>query len=320
MTQTKQPPANPGRFNDVVGVDVSKGWIDVFDPREGSARVACASEELSRLARGWARRGALVVFEATGGYDRPLRDALVAAGAAHARVNPARARRFAQASGRARTDAADARMLARMGAALKLDPTPAPPPERAALQGLIARRRQLVKAICAEATRLQQTGERWLRGEIRRLIRVLEAALARLEKRTAALIASAGLAEASRRLQTAPGVGPTVAATLLAEMPELGRLSAKAAGSLAGLAPIARDSGRREPPRAIGGGRPTPRRMLWIAALHATRCNPRFKACRERLEAKGKPPKQAITAAARKLVVILNAMMRDEKDFDAAMN
>ena len=305
--------------DDVVGVDVSKDWIDVFDPREGASRVASANTELSRLARGWARRGALVVFEATGGCDRPLRDALVAAGAAHARVNPARARRFAQALGGAKTDAADARMLARMGAALKLRPTPAPSRERAALQGLVARRRQLVKTICAETTRLQQTGERWLRGEIRRLIRVLEAALARLEKRTAALIAASAMAEQARRLQTAPGVGPTVAATLLAEMPELGSLSARAAGALAGLAPVARDSGRRTPPRAIGGGRPAPRRMLWIAALHATRCNPRFKACRERLEAAGKPPKKAVTAAARKLVVILNAMIRDEKDFDAAM-
>ncbi len=306
----------------VIGVDVAKDWIDVAEPDLPSRRIPAEPKALRAFARAAAKAGALVVFEACGGYDAPLRAALEAAGAAHARVNPARARAFARAMGlAAKTDRIDAAMLAEMGRRLDLAPAGPPEPARRALQALAARRRQLVEMRKQERTRLQQAAAAIVRADIAASIRGLDRRIARFEAEIAALIAAdPALAATARRLQTAPGIGPTVAATLLAEAAELGKLDRREIAALAGLAPVANDSGRRRGPRTIRGGRPVLRAMLYLAALQASRYAPRFKAFRDRLEAAGKTAKQAIIATARKLLVVLNAMERSARDFDAALN
>jgi transposase len=301
----------------VIGVDVAKDWIDV-QPLDGkSRRIEMKPATLHRFARAAAKAGALVVFEASGGYDRPLRDALEAAGAAHARVNPAQARQFARATGRlAKTDRVDARLLAEMGKRLDLAPAQAQSPDRRALQALATRRRQLVEMRKQETTRLQQTGAARARRSITRHIRSLDREIKAFDAEIAARIAATPeLAEDDRRLRTAPGVGPVTATTLLTELPELGRLDRRRIAALAGLAPVARDSGRKRGGRSIAGGRPRPRALLYLAALQASRHDPRFRAFRQRLRDAGKTPKQAIVATARKLLVTLNAMLRTGKDY-----
>jgi transposase len=305
----------------VIGVDVAKSWIDVCGPEGREERIAMEPARLGRFARAAARAGALVVFEASGGYDRRLRAALEAAGTAHARVNPAQARQFARATGRlAKTDRVDARLLADMGRRLELTPAVPLPPERQALQALVTRRRQLVDMRKAETTRLKQTADAFARRSIEGHLRRLEREVAAFDAEIAARVAAApDLRDGARRMRTAPGVGPVVAATLLAEMPELGRLDRRKVAALAGLAPVARDSGTRRGPRAIAGGRPLVRSLLYLAALQASRRDPGLAAFRARLLAAGKTPKQAIIAVARKLLVILNAMFRTGSDFIPAL-
>ncbi|MCR9221108.1 MAG: IS110 family transposase [Alphaproteobacteria bacterium] len=304
-------------YENCIGVDVARDWIDIFHPRTGHRRIDFADHRrLAAFAREAARTGRLVVFESTGGYDRPLRDVLERAGAAHARVNPTQARRFAQASGAlGKTDRVDARILAVMGEALKLRPATPPAPARRALQRLAARRRQLVEDRKREKTRIHQADGPRMRRSIERHIRFLDREIAALERELARAVADdPESARAEARLRTAPGVGPVVALTLLAEMPELGQPDRRQIAALAGLAPVARDSGRRTPKRRIQGGRPLVRSMLYIAAQQARR-HPAFTAFVERMTDAGKAPKQIIIAVARKLVTILNAMLKNDADF-----
>ena len=203
-----------------------------------------------------------------------------------------------------------------MGARLRPAPTEPTPQARRALQAQAARRLQLVEMRKQEATRLQQTADARACADIRSHIAFLGRRIARFDARIAKLVTEdAAFARTERRLRTAPGIGPVVAATLNAELPELGHLDRRRIAALAGLAPVARDSGKRTRSRAIAGGRPVVRRMLYLAALQASRHHPRFKAFRARLEEQGKSAKQAIIAVARKLLTILNAMIRDEADF-----
>ena len=301
----------------VIGVDVAKHWIDA-QPRGGKAeRIAMGEKALRRFAERVAREGALVVFEATGGYDRPLAAALAASGAGYARINPAQARQFARATGiAAKTDRVDARVLAEMGARLELLPTEPLPPARRALQALVTRRRQLVGMRKQELTRRQQTQDVLAGRSIARVIALFNREIKALEAKIAAAIAAdPELAEVARRLRTAPGIGPIGAVTLITELAELGRLDRRAIAALVGLAPVADDSGHRRGRRAIAGGRPVPRGALYIAALHASRCDPGFRAFRARLIAAGKTVKQALVAVARKLLTVLNAMLRTGTDF-----
>lgn len=181
-------------------------------------------------------------------------------------------------------------------------------------------RRQLVALRKQEATRLQQTTDAEARADIKSLISVLDRRIAKADSRMRAIVeADPALAEIDRRLRTVPGVGPIVAATLIAELPELGRLDRRSIAALVGLAPIAQDSGKRAGRRTIGGGRPVVRTMLYIAGLRASRRDANFKAFRTRLEATGKPVKVAITATARKLLTVLNAMLAAETDYCPAI-
>lgn len=301
---------------DIIGVDIAKDWIDVFHLSSSRhERMATTKTALARFAK--AAKDALVVLEASGGYERPVTEALARAGAAYVRVNPRQAREFARASGKlAKTDRVDAEVLARMGRALEVRPTPPEDPDRARLSGLVARREDLTTAIRREKNRAGTTRDPWLKREIAALIQVLQAHLKALEAVMAALIeARDRLAAEARRLQSVPGIGPTLAAVLIARLPELGQLDAKKAAALAGLAPQARDSGIQRGKRRIWGGRADVRRALYLAGFIASRYDPAIKAFRSRLEAAGKSPKLAITACARKLLTILNAMLRDAKDY-----
>lgn len=300
-----------------VGVDVAKDWLDVHHPRHGNRRISNAPAVVRTFAATCAKEGAWIIFEASGGYDRILREALEAAEVHFSRVNPRQARDFARAMGViGKTDRVDARMLAEFGARLQPAPTEPLAAARRAFQAQATRRRQLVEVRKQEATRLQQTADTEVRADIRSLIAVLDRRIAKVEERMTALIAAdPELAEIDRRLRTVPGVGIIVAATLIAELPELGQLDRRRIAALAGLAPIARDSGKRSGRRAIGGGRPVVRTMLYIAALHASRHCAVFKAFRDRLQAAGKPVKVAITATARKLLGILNAMLANGTDY-----
>lgn len=297
---------------DYIGVDVSKDWIDVFDPRAGThSRHSTAAASLARFAR--TARGTQVIFEASGGYDRPLATALGRAGVVFTRVNPRQAREFARASGRlAKSDRVDAGLLARMGAALTPAPTPPLCPARRHLADLLSRRQDLVGMIGQERNRAQQATDPWVRAAITAHLQALRHQLAATEQRIAHHVAAEPeLSEQARRLQAASGIGAHTASVLLAYLPELGQLDRRRIAALAGLAPQANDSGRRRGPRRVWGGRPQLRRALFIAALAASRHDPVLAAFRARLEANGKAKKTAILAVARKLVTILNAMIRD---------
>ena len=304
-----------------IGVDVSMDWLDIHHPcpghRRGTQQIANGGRELTAFARRAARAGAWVIFEATGGYDRALCEALEQAGARFSRVNPARARDFARAIGViGKTDRVDAQMLALMGERLRPALTEPVPPARRALQAQVTRRFQLVEMRKQEATRLKQTADTEACADIRSHIALLGRRIARFDARIETLTTEdEAFARIERRLRTAPGIGPVVAATLIAELPELGSLDRRRIAALAGLAPVARDSGKRNPPRAIAGGRPVLRRMLYLAALQASRRHPIFMAFRARLQNQGKSPKTAIIAVARKLLTILNAMLRSQTDF-----
>ena len=300
---------------DVIGVDIAKDWIDVFFLSARRAeRVPMATAELRAFAA--RARGALVVFEASGGYEHPLAEALDAADVTYARVNPRQAREFARATGRlAKTDRVDARVLAEMGRALALRPTPPADPGRARLAGLMGRRDDLGAMLRAEMARLRQARDASVRRDIGSMITLLRRRIGKLEAEIAAVIgADEALSDRSRLLRTMPGVGPLLAASLLARLPELGRLDRRAIASLAGLAPHACDSGRFRGKRRIWGGRAEVRRTLYLAGFIASRYDPALRAFRRKLQEAGKPVKLAIVACARKLLTVLNAMLRDQRE------
>jgi transposase len=301
---------------DVIGVDIAKSWIDTFTlSSRKHERIPTTRPTLARFAGTAA--GALVVVEASGGYERPLTEALARAGVDCARVNPRQAREYARATGRlAKTDRVDAEVLARMGRALELAPTPPEDPDRARLSGLVARRDDLVASIRAEKNRAGTARDPWLAREIAALVDVLQVHLKAVETVISALIETRDrLAAEARRLRSVPGIGPALAAVLIARLPELGQLDHRRIASLTGLAPHASDSGLHRGKRRIWGGRADVRRALYLAAFIASRHDPAIKAFRKRLEAAGKPVKVAITACARKLLTILNAMLRNNEDY-----
>lgn len=299
-----------------IGVDVSKAWIDVFDPLSGAVRRI--GNDPSGL-HDWAASltGRFVVFEATGSYDRELARALAAAGVDHARVNPRQAREFARACGvLAETDRVDARVLAAMGDRLALRRSEPPSPARQRLADLVAYRASVRDTLTAEQLRLQTVCDPWVRRQIASAIRTLSLRL----KRADAEIerhkkADETLARLNVRLQTAPGVGPQVASTLIAGLPELGQIDRRAIASLAGLAPHASESGIRTGRRRIWGGRSQVRRALYIAALVAIRWDAHWKAVYNRMRDAGKAAKTCLIAIARRLLVRLNAMVAHNADY-----
>lgn len=296
----------------IVGVDVSKGQLDAYDLGAGR-RITVANDAagIGRLAA-WASPQALVVMEASGGYERLAHRRLGEHGRPVAIVNAKRVRDFAKASGRlAKTDRVDAEVIARYGAFARPPVTPAPAAAARELAELLAFRQRLVGEITARQQQLAHL-------ETPPLRRRAQADLARLRRDKAeietllrrAIGREPGLARSFAVLTSMPGVGLILAATLLAELPELGTLDRRQIASLAGVAPIAKDSGLRRGQRVVAAGRGAVRRVLYMAALSASRGSSRFAHFYRRLVARGKPPKLALVATMRKMLVTLNAIAR----------
>lgn len=301
----------------VVGIDVSKAELAlaVYPSEEAwtSATTPAAVETL--VARLAALAPALIVLEATGGYEMPVAGACSAAGLPVAIVNPRQVRAFAQALGRtAKTDAIDATVLARFGARVQPVPRPVPDEATQALAALVARRRQLLDMLGAEQRRLQHATTARVQRDLRAHIRWLERRVADVDDDlTRAIQASPVWRVQENLLQSVPGIGPITARTLLALLPELGTLDRRAVAALVGVAPFNRDSGTWRGARTIAGGRATVRRTLYMAALVAARHNPPLHTFYTRLRASGKAPKVALVAVMRKLLTILNAMLRHQQ-------
>jgi transposase len=300
-----------------IGIDVSKHHLDLFHPELGPQRIANTPAAIQAWIAHLPCCPVLVVFEATGHYDAALRLALTEASLPHARINPEQARDFARAMGRrAKTDPLDARMLAAFGQRMAPQPRPAADPARARLALWHKRRDQLVSMRQQERTRLSECPDPALEAPIARHIALLSQEIAAVDATLRALIGrQERLRRAERLMRSVPGIGPVTATTLMALLPELGARSPKALAALAGLAPFNRDSGRHRGPRAIRGGRKRVRDALYMAAVSAARSHTRLGAFCTALRARGKPPKLAFVALARKLLTILNAVLRDQTPF-----
>jgi transposase len=302
-----------------VGIDVSKATLDVavLPIREHFVvpnDEAGIEELLGRLAQVVVSDALLVVLEASGGFERPLAAALAASGIALFVVNPRQARDFAKATGTlAKTDALDAFVLAHFAQAIRPVPRSIPDQEAREFQEILARRRQIIKMATAEKNRLGASTSKAVRGRIEAHIRWLEKELSRTDRDLDEIIESSPTFKANEALlRSVPGVGPVLCRTLLAELPELGSLSPRELSALVGVAPLNRDSGTLRGRRTIWGGRARVREALYMGALIASRFNPTIKEFYERLVEAGKPKKKvALVACMRKLLVILNAVMRD---------
>jgi len=303
----------------VVGVDVSKTELECFVlPTEERIQSSQAPEEVERLAdRIAALKPDLVVIEATGGYEQPLLNALLARAVPVNRVNPRRVRHFAKAMGfAAKNDPIDAEMNAQLGATGNLRPMRFPEQAVQRLEEWVQRRQQLLELITMERNRLESIADRGLKALVRRHIASLVREQKQVEGRIAEHIqASPELAAKEARLQTMKAVGPVTAAVLLSKLPELGTLTRRKVAAIAGLAPYDDDSGKHHGRRYIRNGRVEVRCALYMAALVGTRSNPILMSLYQRLLAQGKPKKVALVVCMRKLLVILNAMLRDEADW-----
>ena len=296
-----------------VGIDVSKARLDIAVRPAGTissvphdeAGMATVVEQLRHM------QPTLVVLEATGGLEVVLSGALAAAGVRVVVVNPRQVRDFAKATGRlAKTDALDAQVLAQFADAVRPAVRPLPEASTQELAALLARRRQLVEMLTAEKNRLGRAPRRIDR-DIRTHIAWLERQVAQLETDlTRAIHGSPIWREKDEWLQSMPGVGPVLATTLLASLPELGTLNRRQIAALVGVAPLNRESGRWRGKRIVWGGRTAVRAVLYMGALVAARHNPVLKAFYQRLRQVGKAPKVALTACMRKLLTTLNAMLK----------
>ena len=307
---------NPALFT--IGIDVSKQHLDAArHPTGETLRVDNTRKGHSALLRwiGDPGRVQRVVFESTGPYHRSLEDRLSAQGLPVAKVNPRQARRFAEAIGTlAKTDRVDALMLARFGALLEPIVQAAPTACQIQLCELVAARRALVKDRTATLNRLQMLSIQILKRHAQHRLRQIAAQIISIERELETLISTDPvLVRRHQVLKSIPGLGATTAHTLLATMPELGTLEEGQAASLAGLAPMTRESGTWRGKSTIRGGRGGLRQALYMPALVAMRFNPDIKRVYERLVARGKHAKVAIVAAMRKLIVLANALIRDDR-------
>lgn len=297
------------------GVDIGKDYLDVCLHPGGAERRFANDAKGHRSLVAWLAPHTLarVVYEATGAYHRAFERALAEAGLPLAKVNPRQARRFAEAIGRlAKTDRCDAAMLARLGALLEPSVRPVLSPTLDAMKELHSARQALVKDRTAALNRQKMLRAALLKRQNAQRLRQIEAQLTAIHVELTCLCATDADLERRRTILTSiPGIGATTALMLLVEMPELGRLEPGPAASLAGLAPMARDSGHSKGKRFIRGGRAALRQALYMPALVATRFNPDLKAKYQALVTAGKPPKLAITAVMRKLLLLANALLRD---------
>jgi transposase len=301
----------------VVGIDVSKDRLDVAVRPTGEMFVVSRDAEGldALIAKLTPLAPAAVAVEATGGYETVVAASLAAAGLSVVVVNPAQVRSFAQALGkRAKTDPIDAGVIAHFLEATKPQMRPLPDEETRLLADLVARRRQIVAMIVAERQRQKRLTNRRLQKSIVRLLAALQKELSSLERDIDETVrGSPAWREKEDLLASVPGIGKTIARTLIAELPELGSLDRRKVAALVGLAPWTRQSGKWKGKSFIGGGRADVRAALFLGAMVAARHNPELKAFRDRLVKAGKPKLVALVATARKLLTILNAIIRDQK-------
>jgi len=300
-----------------VGIDVCKAWLDVHIlPANTVLRVANTSKGFKELMAAFkGLRIRIVAIEFTGKLHRAVHRVLHEAGWPVAVVNPLRARLFAESLGElAKTDQVDARLLAMFGEMAKLAVTPPRPELLENLQEIVRAREAAVAARVALQNQLGTTALPFVRRQITRQIKAAELAITALQAEALTLVkADAALARRFEVLDSMPGIGAVTAIGMLANMPELGSLEAKQAAMLAGLAPVAQDSGKRRGPRHIRGGRQQVRNGLYMAAQSAARFNHDLKAFYDRLVDAGKLKKVAITAVMRKMVVLANTLLKDDR-------
>ena len=307
-------------MNDFVGIDVAKARLDVHrtgsDQSHTFAHDAQGLQELLQMLRSAPPR--LIVLEATGGLERALVAALIAAGLPVAVVNPRQVRDFAKASGRwAKTDRLDAQVLARFAQAIQ--PVQRALPDVAAQEfaDQLTRRRQLVEMLVMEKTRLKQAPNKLVRRDIKKHIEYLENCVRASEQGLRHAVESSPVWQAQRDLLSEiKGIGEVTVMTLIAALPELGQLDRKQIAALVGVAPFNRDSGTLRGKRTVWGGRAVVRHVLYMATLTAVRCNPVIKAFYSRLRGNGKVAKVALVACMRKLLTIINAMVRDGRKWN----
>ncbi len=302
-----------------VGIDVAKDTLAVALSTGGQWSCANDGDGIARLLeRLRAARPALVVLEATGGYEGELFAALIGAGIEARRVNPRQVRYFAQAEGRlAKTDRIDAQVLAQFAERMRPQARALPDPEREQLKALVTRRSQLLQMLTAERNR-RARAPRWLGKSLERTIRALERELAVIDRELAERLDRSVTLKPLRDLITSvPSAGPVLGATLIARVPELGQLSRRQIAALIGVAPFTRQSGQWRGHDMIFGGRAPVRAVLYMAVLSAVRYNPPLRAFYRRLRERGKPAKVALTAVMRKLLTILNAMLKHHTPWSA---
>jgi len=302
------------QFTTVIGIDVSKNKIDVADNQNSAVKtVGNNKKELTQWIKSIADRTiTIVVMEATGGYESLLVELLHQNEIALAVVNPRRVCNFAIGIGRdAKTDPIDAGVIVRFGEVVQPVPQLAQSDEQIKLGVLVERRRQILDLINQEQNRSQQTRDKEIRDSIDTVLETLKKQLKTLDERIAkAVVADEANVRKVEILNSVKGIGPVTISTIVAELPELGKLNRQKIAKLAGVAPLNNDSGQSIGKRKTAGGRSGVRRTLYMATLVATRFNPRIKAYYQRLLAKGKLKKVALTAAMRKLITILNTLVR----------
>ena len=298
-----------------VGVDVSKDILDVaIGPGKEIITFTNDQKGVDALIKKLSRIGPeLIVLESTGGYERLATSSFVEARLPVVIVNPRQVRDFAKSAGiLAKKDAIDARVITRFAAAVKPDIRQLKDRETSELTALVTRRRQIVEMIVAENNRLKLANKR-NKKDIKDHIRWLEKRMDKIESDIGKMIKNSPIWRCKDEiLQSVPGIGPTTSATLICDQPELGFLSQKKIAMLAGLAPLNRDSGKFKGRRRIWGGRASVRSGLYMATLAAIRCNPAIKGFYQRLIDAGKCHKVAATAYMRKLLIVVNAMLRDQ--------
>ncbi len=304
-------------MNDTIGIDISKDTLDAYWLSKRKFKQFANSKAGLRMLICWVRQAevSLVVFEATGVYHRLLETDLATHGIPFARVNPRQARRFAEGTGQlAKTDRVDAAILARMGSLLELQADQPRSEIQHDLKQLATARQALIKDRTAAKARLQTATHRLLKKQFALRLRQIERDLAQINATIEATVAAdKDLAARVEILTSIPGIAKVTACAILTDMPELGHLSGKQAAKLAGLAPISRQSGKWQGKERIQGGRASLRRAIYLPAVVATRFNPDMKAKYEQLTSAGKCKKLAITAVMRKLIVMANALLRDQR-------
>jgi len=299
-----------------VGIDVSQDWLDVHILPVGAiSRVTNNESGFRTLVETLtASSPKVIVLEGSGGLELLVATYLAQAGLPVAIVNPRQVRDFAKASGKlAKTDTLDAEIIARFGEAMQIEPRFIPDVQRNELRALVTRREQLVDILKAEKVRLQRAYDQSVRRSHNHIITAVQSELEEVNRRIDDLIQNSPVWRVKDQLlQEIKGIGPQMARMVIAALPELGKVNRREIAALVGVAPFNDDSGKRTGKRSIRGGRPHVRRVLYMAAVAAMRCNPQIKALHDRLQEKGKKNKVIIVACMRKLLITMNAVLKQE--------